>query len=742
MSPEKIQPKISINACATMIASLDSRAYQRSLIQDANNIAERMLLPVSLPWTHKVAPVARNIPCDIDEMIDVLTMDDGLYTPFENGNFGFGQFDTGQFRNGESAIRLANSSSMLRSAARRSCDPGVIELSTIVLPPQLPGDLETARRYDPDSQDYDDSDRSIKGELELRCFETMQAVKKRKVEQARSSVKNFEISVKVNSSSTRSSIFHAFDERRVDKESILAQGFLEAVLPQEVEVGRKISTSKAKKISEMLGSYDIRNGLGPTNQSGKNSNRMNVGRTRLMWTEKSPSDQPQRVFFTSLITGQRLEGGSQKRPREVLVRIKVDGQHFVGRKVSKNKETDESDTVTKESFPSFQATLDCDKLVQNLFESKTKNMQAVDNILPPKIECIPDSCGTIHVLCVSEGRINRSSVTPLLNRMAENNIRNCTVCWRSTELDQEVQSCSECGVLAHPSCCLDPGQMNDAVVIDGILTKQWTCAMCCQSCGDSSRHESAAKKSRRKSKLPSRYDDSELAEPIPSQRTDDLQYYHEIPCSICQLRGGPMSPVRQNDKTSWIHEVCRIWTSGGNEIINESSMGKRQQCALCGGNNGNVTAGMKRGRNMMGSSDNVSIGCVVKCAAVGCQVHVHPMCAVVSSLTSELHTAASLRNNPMSQQEENESDIDRARKEDIDLCSQYTLTFASVNGVTNSYGKDPGIQRKAMLPILFCGIHNPKRDDSFYGLYPGGEHLDGGALVIPRCLECETVPES
>ena len=46
-----------------------------------------------------------------------------------------------------------------------------------------------------------------------------------------------------------------------------------------------------------------------------------------------------------------------------------------------------------------------------------------------------------------------------------------------------------------------------------------------------------------------------------------------------QLRGGPMSHVRQNDKTSWIHEVgARIWTSGGNEIINESSMGKRQQC--------------------------------------------------------------------------------------------------------------------------------------------------------------------
>jgi hypothetical protein len=461
-----------------------------------------------------------------------------------------------------------------------------------------------------------------------------------------------------------------------------------------------------------------------------------------MWTEKSPSDQPQRVFFTSLITGQRLEGGSQKRPREVLVRLKVDGQPFDGRKVSKNKETDKSGTVTKERYPSFQATLDCDKLVQNLFENKTKNMQIVDNILPPKIECIPDSCGTIHVICVSEGRIKNSSVTPLLNRVAVN--KNCTVCWKSTDLDEEVEPCRECGVLAHPSCCLDPGQMKDAVFIDGILTKKWTCAMCCQSCGDSSRHESIAKKSRRKSKLPSRFEDSELAESIPSQRTDNLQYDHEIPCSICQLRGGPMSPLCQNDKTSWVHEVCRIWTSGINEtqgITNERSMGKRQ-CSLCGGHNGKVTPGMKRGRNMMELPDNTFFGCVVKCAAVGCQLRVHPMCAVVSSLTSELHTAETARNNPMLQQIENESDIDRVRKEDVDLCSQYTLTFASINGTTNSYGKDPGIQRKAMLPILFCGIHNPKRDDSFYGLYPGGEHLEDGALVIPRCLECETVPQS
>ena len=93
----------------------------------------------------------------------------------------------------------------------------------------------------------------------------------------------------------------------------------------------------------------------------------------------------------------------------------------------------------------------------------------------------------------------------------------------------------------------------------------------------------------------------------------------------------------------------------------------------------------------------------------------------------------------MSQQEENESDMDSSKGRyrfvfsiHINFCiCQWCYKLVKI-----------GIQRKANVPTLFCGIHNPKRDDSFYGLYPGGEHLDGGALVIPRCLECGSVPES
>lgn len=80
---EDAKPSIWINTGASILASLDTRAYQQSLVQDANTLVQKVLLPMSLPWMHKIPLVARNIPCDIDEMIAVLTLDDGRFVPFD-----------------------------------------------------------------------------------------------------------------------------------------------------------------------------------------------------------------------------------------------------------------------------------------------------------------------------------------------------------------------------------------------------------------------------------------------------------------------------------------------------------------------------------------------------------------------------------------------------------------------------------------------------------------------------------
>jgi hypothetical protein len=92
------EENIPINVYASILATLDERSYQRALLSDANGIAQGILLSLVLPWMHNVIPIARNIPCNIDELIPILTTDDGIYAPFENGPFEFGRFDTGQQR--------------------------------------------------------------------------------------------------------------------------------------------------------------------------------------------------------------------------------------------------------------------------------------------------------------------------------------------------------------------------------------------------------------------------------------------------------------------------------------------------------------------------------------------------------------------------------------------------------------------------------------------------------------------
>lgn len=718
----------SINACATILAELDSKSYQKCLVQDANNITERILQPMSLPWTHKVVPVARNIPCDIDEMIDVVTADDGFHAPFNNGNFGFGQFETGRIRRGDSLIRFANSSDNFHAAARRSTDPGVMEFSTVVLPP-------TPHLYHPEvismvqsplpvaSNERNDDSQSIEGSTIYRCFETMQGLKRRKIAKARSCVTSFEISVKINSSSSRSSIFSG-----PSVEHDLNNVILEAILPLEVENGRRMSKARAKIASEILGSYKIPHAT-PQIQNGKQSSRTLMGRTRLMWTRKRLSDQPQRVFFTSLVTGQNLESGAEKRPRNIRVRIKFDSDITNGGKLM---DLGKPDVGIK-----LQASLHCDKLVQNLLDGRSDQMN-FSYFIPPVIECVPDSAGSIHVVCTSLGKILQTSISPILSLKSKKSNPCCSICWRSTEGGLEVKECIECGLFAHIECCLDPGEYRTGTN-DQVRNKQWTCSVCCYHkknhdgiCGTKNQSQmvTAIKKSKRKSRPPSRLKDAHFESKKP-QKIDhpSIIKNKEIKCAICLLSGGAMSPISVEGEKIWVHEICRIWTSDQRY----STISKKQSCILCGAGN-SLPIGLRytKDESMQDiSQKRYSSQCVVKCAAAGCHISVHPMCALLSSMTSQ-----SINEVRHEKPESNTTsdNITNAKNHDIDLCSQYTLTFASVRGSAQSFGKDPGARCESILPIVFCGIHNPGRDQSFHGLYPGGKNTNlEQAFKIPSC---------
>jgi hypothetical protein len=737
------KPKLTLNGCANVLATLDSRSYHRALIRDANRIAEHVLLPMSLPWTHKVPPVARNIPCDIDEMIDVIMMDDGSFAPFENGSFGFGQFDTGQQRIGESAVLLSNSSGMLRAAARRSNDPGVIELTTVAIPPPF-GDKSILYPNPPLIADpLHNEELPCEEEILLRCFETMQARKRRKVVQTRKNIRNYKISVKVNGSSSRSSIFHDELGMAPDLNKTLSVGILEATLPLEVEVGRKLKKAKAREIAASIGSYNVREAPATAEEAGKSS-RTNVGRTRLMWTQKIFSDHPQRLSYSSLITGERLEPGVQKRPREILVSVIIGGSLYNGRDEDDMEDgmpdrRDASDFVTP-----FQATLHSDKLLRNLLADNRRTAESGSrSIIPPKIECVPDSCGTIHTVCVLPGKLAFSSVSSVLNLHATSAGRNsCTVCWAATPGGVEVMECNNCGLLAHPPCCLDPGQIKKASTEN--FDHTWKCSTCCyqelenldESRSNGSSDHVGTKKSKRKPKLPSRFDDSELlVDSIHSPRPEEIISAPEKQCAVCLLSGGPMSLTRWGASRGWVHEVCRIWNIGN--ILNASFGEQEDQevsfCALCGKEGGSSREVYPKKVDMSRKIETPR--CVVKCAAAGCHVSVHPMCALISSFSATSNDVS-----PPETDSTPDATADDAVKRDVALCAKYTLTFASIKGTTNAFGKDPGIARKAVLPALFCGIHNPNRDSSFYGLYPGGEYLasPSRALTVPGCREPDT----
>lgn len=711
------KPNISINACATILAELDARSYQQSLVRDASHIAERILQPMSLPWTHKVLPVARNIPCDIDEMIDVLTADDGFHAPFDNGSFGFGQFETGRRRNGDSVIRLANSSENFRSASRRSADPGCIEFSTVALPSVLPSyhpeSLSTARLPLPNGVDEHQHDVPLaKGAKMLRCFESSQGLKRRKTEEARSCVTTYEVSVKVNSTSSRSTIFEPSiqsQEANDDHMPIV----LEATLPIEVENGRKTSKTRAKIESENLGSYDIGHGLPPP-QVGKGSNRISVGRTRLVWTSKDLSDQ--RLSYRSLITGQQLDNGAVKRPRNMRVVIKVGGD------ICRGSDTESGKVVLSETRS--QASLQCDQLVRNLLDGKNDRTKS-SFFVPPLIECVPDSAGSIHVVCTSPGTLLHSSVTPILKLARRISNDCCSVCWRSTEGGSEVRECVRCGLLAHDECCLNPGELR-VESGDQCRKEEWICSVCCHHKENDVRNDpqqemQAIKKSKRKPRPPIKLKDS-LVESVQIETTDRAAVLanDEMKCSICSLSGGAMSQVALDSKHVWVHETCRIWTDA-----HSYSTGSRDStCVLCG-----------RGSSCIEPIQPASAGrysprCTVKCAAAGCHISVHPMCALASTLTSQStsETSGKTSNNGIF------DEISNAKKRDEELCSQYTLSFASIKGLAHSFGKDPGARCSTTLPIMFCGIHNPAREQSFYGLYPGGKFMDAdNVLKVPSC---------
>jgi hypothetical protein len=652
-----------------MLAKLDQRGYARDLLRDANLILEKVLFPMSFPWAHDVDPVIQTIPRDIDEMNAILSAEE-VSLP-----------DDCKKRSIETEV-----------CVRKSGDPGVIEYSVLV-PPTKAYQMNKVERQVLDSPKEDNPD--IPGELSLRYFEETAAKKRLKSSLLVPTRKTTEVSFKAASTSSCSTIL------TVSKSNQRAL-ILPAVLPQHISTGLATTKAHARELASSLGSYNC----GNENAAEKDAKESHVkaGRTRLVWSEKASTQGCRSLFSAAPI--------DHKRPREVKVGLRINGSLLTVPTNSSNARISWSDPDTPSSItvkvveralatacdarpttsrPSrwLQCSLNSERFLAD-FENNALNTKGQPPswqsfaaylpyeihsklppllIVPPQIYCVLTEDGLIRTTCAATGNIKWGPHQPLpWNKLPSLQDKFFTPCSRSTSILMECTAtsqglCSICGSKSNGDKC--HALLMKCVSCDlsvhhncyGVsYTVDWKCNVCLKFGSD------------------------------PLQifdKSDRIKHRWATACHICKQKGGALVC----DEKAYAHNVCKTWKS----IV--TSLGA--VCCICSKNTQPV----------------------VGCAAVGCNIQFHPMCALILSNAADLH---GLSNKPGSY---TRSVNDAAIEHDKFLCTQYRLAKLDV-------GRGGNHAFREKLPVAFCGIHNPDRRDDFYGFYPGGQKL-AHAMSIP-----------
>ena len=380
--------------------------------------------------------------------------------------------------------------------------------------------------------------------------------------------------------------------------------------------------------------------------------------------------------------------------------------------------------------------------------------QSTQKCNAPHFACVPLEDGQLRTFCLTTGNMAGKAVHRLVcEAIQQETGRRCTVCWSCEGSGKEgVQECIKCGLSAHPSCCYSkgslsiasidsensmncplgsPNDINSAALHSNAKSQitaidyQWQCAVCC--------HFSETKP-RRNPRTPPHFSVEETCVLLNGNGDNNAN----VPgprCSLCPHRGGAMSLLESSDDSvqspRWAHEVCRIWSDfnicGESNMDEYSSLSRpprrsptsRSVCALCG-------TGGSKGNNSM----RVNAG-LTRCAAFGCSVVFHPMCALLSRLSpemcmdvqgSEYKPARTRRTRHTKQQrkEEKGSIIDENIEADKKICKEYTLQMVQLTRAEQGVGSANKEENTTIIPVAFCGIHNHRRKDSFYGRLPGG----------------------
>lgn len=86
---------------ALLLARIDEKSYEKAVLDDADRIMQKYLLPKSLPWSKPRVPLLRTLPRDIEDMPGIWhagAEEDMSRLDSNFGRFGFGMFDMGGLR--------------------------------------------------------------------------------------------------------------------------------------------------------------------------------------------------------------------------------------------------------------------------------------------------------------------------------------------------------------------------------------------------------------------------------------------------------------------------------------------------------------------------------------------------------------------------------------------------------------------------------------------------------------------
>ena len=764
-----------LKAYAAALVSLDQRACAREQIRDADRLLHELLFPMSFPWSHPNEPVYKVMPYDLDEMTPILRA--GCTTPDYSAHGEFGH------------LRSSQVPRHTQVAARRSDDPGVVELTSFFKPSKAQRHLMcTPRRFDPFQEDP-----RLPGELSLRMYKEVQERKRKRETMEMANKKTTQVSFRLGSTSSRSSIF---SDVLTDPESELL--LLPAKFPRTLQDAMRISGPDVVERALALGSYNARpvppQAIAYNDTSSKN--RLFVGRTRLIWSEKLDHvSNSQRAPYRSLLTGDRIEGSAWKRPLQVKVAIRLNGALLSSKRSTAKRRALELDAALSNEEPfsysgrtvndavdsvcrvagagtdsdagtgdHSQCSLNNERLLaeasrQLLRRDKSTASRLLHRIrqelaiqvqstisltnpvvgapvvgddllvfVPPCIDCVPTEDGLLSVVCTKPGRINWAT-------MSSDETRQRASILILRELASQLSCCSICW--RHDSSTENDGS-----------------SVTCDTC--TTRVHAAC--------LPPKQGDA----PWVCRACQTDKTVAESKCTFCNHSGGELV---QEENGAWVHEICRTWCI---------------ECSKADDSGASVDAGpghpscsndfesptqletLRRAqaadpsiKPMAASGDNDALRChlcansshaVVRCAAESCSLQFHPMCAVIASMVSIDACAAcarAFRNcivelyllivysrfhccflfgqaaNVHYHQELWQGD---AKERDAFLCSQYRLSMLH----TSFCGGDSVTGgNSTTLPVAFCGYHNPGRQEDFYGLYPGGFSVESGIMRIP-----------